>query len=140
MGAIVKAQNYSSNNEAVLLKPIIFCCSYKDAAELAVCLNKEISEKLIRYKPQRRTIQIDRCFSEVISQFPDGVVIKDFDVLFNPEYKIDVLKMLVDACKTKPFSILWPGKLTGTKLTYAEENYKDYKVYDINNYDVTCIV
>ena len=51
----------------------------------------------------------------------DGVVIKDFDVMFNPEYKVDVLKIMVDACKRKPFSIIWPGKCEDGKLFYMEE-------------------
>ena len=60
--------------------------------------------------------------------------------MFNPYYKVDVLKIMVDACKRKPFSIVWPGKYEDGKLFYAEEGYPDFKVFRVEEYDVTCIV
>ena len=83
---------------------------------------------------------MERCFNQVILGLPDGAVIKDFDVLFNPDYQVDVLKIFVTACKQKTFSVLWPGRLEDGKLFYAEEGFPDYKVYNIGDYDITCIV
>lgn len=73
-------------------------------------------------------------------KLPDEVIIKDFDVLFNPEYKVDMMKIMVVACKIKPFSAIWPGTLVENKLIYAEEGFKDYKTYSVEDYDVTCII
>lgn len=70
---------------------------------------------------------------------PEKVVIKEFDVFFNPVYKVDVLRMMVNVCRAKPFHMIWPGKLEDGKLIYAEEDFKDYKEYDVADYDVTCI-
>ena len=63
-----------------------------------------------------------------------------FDVLFNPDYQIDVLQLLIAACKKKEFAILWPGTYSDGKLMYAETDYSDFKIYDLDKYDVTCIV
>ena len=106
MGVIITARKFSPQNQAGLLKPIIFCCPYEG----------------------------------ITAKFPEGVVLKDFDVLFNPDYKIDVLKIMVNTCKAKPFSIIWPGSIEGNRLIYAEEGFRDYKTYDVNDYDITCIV
>jgi hypothetical protein len=85
-------------------------------------------------------MRIESFFNQILSQSPDGVVVKDFDVMFNPEYKVDVLKIMIDACKRKPFSIIWPGRYENGKLFYAEDGYPDYQVFSVEDYDVTCIV
>ena len=43
-------------------------------------------------------------------------------------------------CKKKPFRVIWPGRYEDGKLYYAEEGYRDYKTYDVANYDVTVII
>ena len=62
------------------------------------------------------------------------------DVMFNPAYKIDVLKVLVSAYKQKPYSLVWPGIYSDGKLMYSEEGYPDYRVYEIQDYDIMCVI
>jgi hypothetical protein len=139
MGAIIQARDFRPENQAGMLKPIIYCTAGEEMAD-AVPINKMLAEELIKINKNRRTMQLERCLSQVISRLPDGTVIKDFDVLFNPEYQVDVLKMLVTVCKQKSFSVIWPGRMDGEKLFYAEEGFPDYKSYNISDYDITCIV
>lgn len=140
MGMIIHAQRFSIDNVSGMLKPIIYCCPYNDVADTATSINRFLAEKLADCQPNRRTMRIETFFSQVLSQFPDGIVIKDFDVMFNPDYKVDVLKIMVDACKRKPFSIIWPGKYEDGKLFYAEDGYSDFKIFSVEEYDVTCII
>jgi hypothetical protein len=140
MGMIIPARKLSAENKTGLLKPIIYCCSVPDIEVQAVSLNQILAEKLVEFKPKRRTMQIEKCLSQVLAKQADGVVIKDFDVLFNPDYKIDVLKVMINVCKNKPFSVIWPGKYDDGKLYYAEEGYIDYKMYDVDDYDITCVI
>lgn len=138
MGITIPTLNFSPQNLTGLLRPIIYCCPNKAVVNQAISLNKELAQALILYK--RRTMQIEKCFTEVIAKLPDEPIIKDFDVLFNPSYKIDVLKIMINACKAKPFGVIWPGKFDDDRLIYAEEGYVDYKTYDVNDYDITCII
>lgn len=140
MGMIIPARKLSAANGTGLLKPIIYCCTVPDIEAQAVSLNQILAEKLVEFKPKRRTMQIEKCLSQVLVKQADGVVIKDFDVLFNPDYKIDVLKVMINVCKNKPFSVIWPGKYDDGKLFYAEEGYIDYKMYDVDDYDITCVI
>ena len=140
MGTIIPARKFSKDNVSGLLKPIIYCCSYEDIADVAVPLNLLLAEKLVECRPNRRTMRIETFFNQILSQLPDGTVIKDFDVMFNPEYKVDVLRIMTVACKKKPFSVVWPGKCEDGKLFYAENGYPDFKVFSVEEYDVTCIV
>jgi hypothetical protein len=68
------------------------------------------------------------------------VIIKDIDVMFNPDYKVDVLKILIAARKRKRYSVIWPGRFENGKLIYSEEGYADYKTYNLADYDVTCVI
>lgn len=90
-------------------------------------------------RSNRRSIKLEQIFNVVLDQYPDGVIIKDIDVMFNPEYKVDVLKILIAARKRKTYSVIWPGKYEDGKLIYGEEGYADYKVYKVEDYDITFV-
>ena len=51
-----------------------------------------------------------------------------------------VLQLLTVANRSKAFFVLWPGTVTDGKLVYAEDGYADYKEYDVEQYDITCVV
>ena len=72
-------------------------------------------------------------------KYPDGVTVRDIDVMFNPEYKIDVLKILISVRKRKKYYVIWPGRYEDGKLIYGEEGFPDYKVYNIADYDITFV-
>ena len=102
-------------------------------------ISKELADELLAYKPNRRSMKMEQIFNTVLDRYPDGVTIKDIDVMFNPEYKVDVLKILIAARKRKCYNVIWPGWLEDEKLVYGEEGYPDYKVYRIADYDITCV-
>ncbi len=137
MGGIIKARKLSLNQTLFWL--LIYSKTELSPAE-PFSVNKPLAEKLIKLKPTQRTIQLGKCFSEVISTLPSGVVIKDIDVLFNPAYKVDVIKILASAYKQKRFSLVWPGTYSDGKLIYSEEGYPDYRVYEIKDYDIMYVI
>lgn len=103
-------------------------------------ISKPLAEALLVCRPNRRSMKMEQIFNSLLDTFPDDVVIKDLDVMFNPDYKVDVLKILMEARKRKRFSVIWPGRCENGKLIYSEEGYPDYKIYDIENYDITCVI
>jgi hypothetical protein len=116
---------------------------YKKIQELQhqpVSISKRLAEKLLDIRPRRRSMRLEQCFNEVLSELPDGVIVRDFDVMFNPDYQVDVLKILTEARRHKEYSAIWPGEKKDGKLIYGEEGYPDYKTYEIENYDITCII
>lgn len=102
-------------------------------------VSKEMADRLLACRPDRRSMKLEQIFSEVLDLYPDHVTIKDIDVMFNPEYRVDVLKILISARKRKRYSVIWPGRFENGKLIYGEEGYPDYKVYRIEDYDITCV-
>ena len=102
-------------------------------------VSKELADRLLACRPNRRSMKLEQIFNAVLDLYPDGVTIKDIDVMFNPEYRVDVMKILVSARKRKEYSVIWPGKFEDGKLIYGEEGYPDYKVYKIRDYDITFV-
>lgn len=140
MGVIIKARELAVLEQGGLQSPIVFVNPEKELAENAIPLNVELAKNLSMIKPNRRTMRMEQCFRQVLESLPDDPIIMDFDVLFNPTYEIDVMKILSSVAKTKPFRAIWPGKYENGKLIYAEEGYSDYKIYEISKYDITCVI
>ncbi|MCM1091478.1 MAG: BREX-3 system P-loop-containing protein BrxF [Butyrivibrio sp.] len=140
MGKVINRVSFATAQRSGLLKPVIYCVDFANLEGEIKSINIELAKELETLRPKRRTMQLEARFNRVLDRLPDNVVIRDFDVMFNPAYKVDVLKILVASCKRKPFNVIWPGRYEDGKLFYAEEGYPDYKVFDINNYDVTCVI
>ena len=123
-----------------LYRLLIYSKEISEIASQATAVNKPIAAELVDLKPNRRTMQLEKCFVKVLESLPEQPIIKDIDVLFNPAYKVDVMKLLSSAYKQKQFSLVWPGSYADGKLTYSEEGYPDYRVYEINDYDIMYVI
>lgn len=140
MGIIISKKEFFLGNDISSQKPYIFCDPPDEEFEKAISLNRLLAEEINRINSQYRTMRLNRCFNKVLDKIEADAIIKDFDVLFNPVYQIDVLLLLINACRRKSFRVIWPGKYEDGKLIYAEDGYADFKSFDINDYDITCIV
>lgn len=140
MGKQISKYEYQTHGADGLMKPIVFCSPDEEQERDAVSLNVSVAEMLVKVKPQRRSFKIPSIIDNIIASLPPKSTIKDFDVLFNPEYQIDVLQLLIVACRKNEFSILWSGTYSEGRLIYAETGYADFKIFNLEKYDVTCIV
>ena len=138
MGTTVELRKLKCNQSVYRL--LIYSKAPPEIASAAVSMNKALAAELIKLKPSRRTMQLENCFVTLLEGLPEHSVIRDIDTMFNPEYKVDVMKTLVSAYKRRPFSLIWPGKCSGSRLTYSEEGFPDYKSFEINDYDIMCVI
>ena len=124
----------------IVYRLLIYSKAISEITSQATAVNKPIASELVILKPNRRTMLLEKCFMKVLDTLPGQPVIKDIDVLFNPAYKVDVMKMLSSAYKQKKFSLVWPGSYSDGKLIYSEEGYPDYRVYEIKDYDIMYVI
>lgn len=68
------------------------------------------------------------------------ITLANTEILFSPEYELDVIKLLLHVGRNQRFYIQWPGEITGEKLTYSEPGRLDFKEYHIKDYVDTYIV
>ena len=137
MGSVIAARDLSKGRDPYRL---LIYTAPEQAPPDAFSVNKPLAEKLYPLRPAARTMRLEQCFRAILETLPSGAVIKDIDVMFHPDYRVDVLKILIEANKTKPFAIVWPGAYSDGRLIYSEETLPDYKVFEINDYDVCCVV
>ncbi len=139
MGTIVDIESLTPEQESQISRLMVYYKKIRKVLE-PQSVSKQLAEALLECKPNRRSMKMGQIVDSVLARYPDGVIIKDIDVMFNPEYQIDVLKLLVDARKRKDYKVIWPGRYEDGKLIYGEEGYLDYKVFDVANYDITFII
>lgn len=138
MGNTITQQQYSELTN--LYRLVIFTSDTCEQKLNAVSINKRLAEELRKLKPTRRTMQLEKCFNKILDSLPEKVVIKDIDVMFNPAYRVDVIRILVEANKRHPFSLVWSGRYDDNRLLYGEEDLADYKAFEISDYDIVCVV
>ena len=138
MGTIIEISRLS-DDAAMVSRLLIYMNAIQKMHE-SRSVSKPLAEALLACKPNRRSMKLEQIFNNVLDTLPDGVVIKDIDVMFNPDYKVDVLKILMASRKRKRYSVIWPGRCEDGKLICGEEGFPDYKTYNIENYDITCVI
>lgn len=119
---------------------LIYSKAISEIASQAISVNKPIAAELAEIEPNQRTMQLEKCFVKVLEKLPELPIIKDIDVMFNPAYKVDVMRILTSAYKQKQYSLVWSGSFSDGRLVYGEEGYPDYQVYEIKDYDIMCVV
>lgn len=137
MGTIIEFYQVG-DEEAMLSRLLVYMRTIQRLLE-PKSVSKELADGLLACRSNRRSMKLEQIFNTVLDRYPDDVTIKDIDVMFNPEYEVDVLKILVAARKRKRYSVVWPGRFEDGKLVYGEEGYLDYKVYKIEDYDITFV-
>lgn len=90
MGRIIQYRLLQSENQTGLMRPVVYCDEKYCESLQQVSLNEKIAALLIKIKPERRTMRLERCFQEVLTNIPENSCIRDFDVLFNPAFSISV--------------------------------------------------
>jgi len=136
VGTVIERKELSDaiwHNQLIILK------SPCEEEKSAFSMNKLMAEALLELRPMQRTMQIGKCFGNLVVHLGEKPLIKDIDVMFNPDYKIDVINVLTTTYKKTPFTIIWSGDIDGNRLTYSEYGRPDYKTYSIEDYDIICV-
>lgn len=137
MSKIIALKDVLNNNS---VKLIIYCLSFEKINKKPFFANKPLAEGLIKYDLPKRAFCIEECVFNYIEALPDNPLICSFDVLFNPAYNIDILKIFISLRKRINFELAWSGTFNGNSLIYAEYGYKDYHSYKVNDYDIICVI
>lgn len=139
MGRAISGKRYLRRRQVSYARPLVFCCELDEITDDATSMNVAIAQHLADVLPSLRSIRLESCFVSALNELPEDVVIRDIDVLFNPAYEVDVVALLCSAYRKHHFDLVWPGRYEDNQLLYAEEGCPDYRTFDIDRYDITCI-
>ena len=145
MGASIKLSSVNKDKLNNLLTPIVFCINEKKVAfytkgYIVLSLNEILSKQLLIYESDNRNLFVADELNRIIENSGEPLLVRDFEMLFNPEYQLDVLKLFIMANRKKKIAIMWSGRYEDGKLLFGEPGYIDYKVYNVNDYDISCII
>ena len=141
MGIVVDSYQFTHSDHGSMAKPIIYCNPSKEIYGQAISINIPLAIELKKQgTAMMRTMRMEQDILKVLNAIPENSIIKDFDVMFHPDYQIDVIKTLGNIYRKRPFSVIWSGRYEEGKLYYAEEGYKDYKTFEISDYDITVVI
>ncbi len=145
MGATYKLSSINPDKISNLMFPIVFCVNRTDVIPYTkgyttLSINKILSNRLLSYNKEKRYLYVADELNSIVDSIQGPLMITDFEILFDPQYQIDVLKSFIMINRKMETIVLWPGKYEENKLKFAEPGYEDYKSYDIGDYDITCLV
>ena len=146
MGRIVNSRSLTANELLQLVPPIILCTDKPNFKRVItengyqqIGINLPLAQSLTGLEPKDiRTVITDK-IHEILPQ-GESVYLTDYEMLFDPRYEIDVLRLFIDLARRNMLIVKWCGKVDGDTLTYAEQGYADYKQYKMNDYDVIIVI
>lgn len=103
-------------------------------------LGEILSSELIKIDQNRRNIEVGKVIEHIFSKInASEIIVANIDILFNPSYRLDIIKLFIQLSRNKTVIVQWSGKLDSNNLIYSEPKYEDYKKYEINNYNIICL-
>lgn len=110
-----------------------------DAGYQEISLNRELAESLMKLPTKQRPLSVMQKTREILDQKHSGVIIRDFEMLFDPAYHLDVLRMFCELARQFRIAVVWCGSYHENTLEFAEPEYPDYHSYHTDHYTVYCI-
>ena len=99
-----------------------------------------LGERMYKAKADGSPVNIANELDAILGRENRDITLVNTDILFSPEYELDVIKLLLQIGRNQRFYIQWPGEITGEKLTYSEPGRLDFKEYNIKDYVDTYVV
>jgi len=111
MGCIIKLYSLNKDKLNKILTPIVFCINGNKVASCAkeyniLSINEILSKRLLIYERYKRNLFVADELDKIIENNGQPLLIKDFEILFNPEYQLDVLKLFIIANRKKKIAVL----------------------------------
>ena len=146
MGQILNNRTLTPKKFFALPSPIILCVERPDFVKAinesgseTVTLNLPLAKTLVGSAIQNISANVT---TTVVNLLPAGqaVYLTDYEVLFDPRYKLDVIKLFCEIARHKKLFVKWCGGFLNDSLTYAEPGFDDYAKYKVSDYEIACII
>lgn len=141
MGAVIKRRDFLAITEQV--QQGLFVLDPKVAGPVnspVVNIGLMLSERMYRAKIDGLPINIAIELDAILGEKNHDITLANTDILFMPEYELDVIKLLLQVGRNQRLYLKWPGEISGVKLTYSEPGRFDFKEYNIKDYIDTYVV
>jgi hypothetical protein len=146
LGEIKSVKSVTPNEIMRKNCPVVLCAASESLEEtlrkngyMPVSLNLPLAKKLAA-RPERERADFVTEDALSLLEKADKVLLQDFEMFFDPRYRLDVLRTFVAVAHSGKLVVKWCGSFDGSALVYATPGYPDYKRYLVGSYDVTCVI
>jgi len=146
LGTLIKSSQFSKKLLEKANMAIVLCSStprlksiITEAGFKELSLNKILAETILKdtsIKPQFIGDEVIK----IVSSKEGPIFLTDYEMLFDPRYSIDVIRLFCELSRRVKIVIKWCGELDDNHLVYATPAYTDFHSYNISDYDITCII
>ena len=146
MGKVISRKTLTPKELLRLASPVLFCSSWQfyktiieDSGFQTISLNLPLAKALIGKSEKEIIASITDIILGLLPK-QNPIYLSDYETLFDPRYRLDVIKLFCEIARHNKLFIQWCGGLINGFLTYAEHGYTDYAKYKVSDYEITCIV
>lgn len=129
-----------------LPSPILLCVNrpdfdkaISDAGFHEMSLNFPLAKELSGKTEKEISASIMSTVSRLLPKC-EKIYLTDYEMLFDPRYELDVIKLFCEISRHKKLIVQWCGSSNENFLTYAELGYDDYAKYKISDYQIVCVI
>ncbi len=94
-----------------------------------VDLGAELPPSLFQVPSRKRPVTVADTLGDMLRAASDPAVIDNIEVLFEPELRIDPLKLLQDHARNRVVVAAWPGTWDGDVLTFASPDHPEHRTF-----------
>ncbi|HRU49733.1 MAG TPA: BREX-3 system P-loop-containing protein BrxF, partial [Bacilli bacterium] len=147
LGTLIKSSQFSKKMLERTNMAIVLCSSeprlkkiIAEAGFKELSLNKILAEALVKKDTAIRPQFVADEVMKIVSSIQGPIFLTDYEMLFDPRYSIDVIRLFYELSRRAKIVIKWCGTLDDNHLVYATPAYIDFHSYNIHDYDVTCVI
>ena len=102
-----------------------------------VNIGVELSNKLIDLSVKQQVLRVSGLTKEILNNIDSDVALVDnIELLFNPNLKIDPIRLLLNCSRNKTLVVAFSGKQKDNSIIYAEPDHREYRKFEIKDYKV----
>jgi len=91
-------------------------------------VGEQLAKLLMQIPVRQRTVRVAQEFSSLVSQCASQVVAVDhIEVLFAPELRLDVVRLLRTVSRHTTLLVAWPGEVSESDLLYAPSDHPEHQ-------------
>jgi len=146
MGKTYNNRTLTAKELPRLSSPVLLCVQRADydkaiaeAGYQTVSLNLPLARSLEGLASEEIQSAINDKIREALPQ-QQPVCLTDFEMLFDPRYGLDVIRLFMDISRRNKLIVKWCGAADKDTLTYAEPGYEDYRRIKTSDYDVSVVI
>lgn len=145
MGEAINSRKFNIKQYMDRPFPIVLCNpntaliqNIVDAGYHRYSLNLSLANALSTLSEEDRTGKVRETVFALLPK-QQAVYLVDYEMLFDPRYGLDVLKLLYEIARRQKLVVKWCGEYRPLTLVYAEPEYPEFKQYKVADYDIICV-